>query len=217
MTVDIAKLYAMVKQRAERDRGTQCEDLGDAARAIAKEILLKQTLTTTRRFAVAERKWLRSRNRELEPIAPKFEDALRNGDFVCNYRTVNNLNTGHDPELGWIYFVVSPVRPGQVKIGYTTNDLRRRLLRIRRMYEPSAILHWARWVRFPSRLESRLHAELRCSRVAGNITGDSTEWFFAEASDVEAGVLRFLFPGNIHWTDEIIYTHDPEAVSIAGY
>jgi hypothetical protein len=216
MTVDIAKLYAKVKQRAERDRGTQCEELGAAAREIAKEILFKQTLATTRRFAVAERKWLRSRERELDAIAPAFADALRSGDFVCNYRTISNFNTGYDPDFGWIYLVVSPMRPGQVKIGCTTNEIRHRLLRIRRLYEPDAVLHWARWVRYPSRLEAFLHAELKCSRVAGNTTGDSTEWFVAEASDVETTVLRLLFPGKDHWTDEIVYSNDPEAVSIVG-
>jgi hypothetical protein len=211
MTIDIAKLYAKIKQRAERDRGTESEELGATARALAKEVLIKQTIAAVQRFAVAERKWLRSRVRQLEPVAPDFVFAFKSKDFVCNYRTVNNFNTGHDPEVGWIYLLESPVRPIQVKIGYTTNDLRRRLLRIRRLHEPSAVLCWARWVKYPSRLESLLHSEFRTSRVAGNIHGDSIEWFSVRAEVVEKMIIRLLRPGLTHWADEIIFSCDPEA------
>jgi hypothetical protein len=61
MQIDLAKLYAKVKQRAERDRGTNCENLGEAARTLAKEIMFTQTLAATRRFAKAERAWLQAR------------------------------------------------------------------------------------------------------------------------------------------------------------
>lgn len=214
MQIDLAKLYAKVKQRAERDRGTNCENLGEVARTLAKEIMFAQSLAATRRFAKAERAWLQARSRALDPVSPSFEEALRSGDFVCNYKTINNINTGHDPEVGWIYLVETPSRHQQVKIGYTTNDLRRRLLRIRRMHEPKAILFWARWVKYPARLEAHLHAELRESRVAGNTTGDSIEWFRSRATDVEIMVLRILRPASEYWLDEIIYTHDPEAMRI---
>jgi hypothetical protein len=214
MTTDLAKLYAKVKQRAERDRGTPWEELGKAARARAKEIMFAQTLAATRRFAAAERAWLGERDRVLEPVAPEFAEALRSGDFVCNYKTINNLNTGHDPEVGWIYLVKTPTRPDQVKIGYTTMELRRRLLRIRRLHEPDAELHWARWVKYPARLEGFLHSELREVRVAGNVTGDSIEWFRAEASSVEMMVHHLLQPKSEYWSDKILYSHDPEGVSI---
>lgn len=176
--------------------------------------MFTQTLKVTRQFAAAERAWLRARERTLEPVAPRFAEALRSGDFVCNYKTINNLNTGHDPQAGWIYLMRTPTRPGQVKIGYTTNNLRRRLLGIRRRHEPNAVLHWAQWVRYPARLEASLHTELREARVAGNITGDSIEWFRARASHVEKMVLRLLQPKSEHWPDNIRYSRDPEGVRI---
>ena len=218
MTVDLAKLYAAVKQRAERDSalGNNVGEFADFARNAAKKIMFAQTLASVRAFAVAERKWLRARNRELAALAPKFEEAIRSGDFCCNYRTINNINTGFNPPDGWIYIFVSKGRRRQVKIG-CTNDVRRRLLRMRRTQETSLRLHWMRLVKFPSELEGILHRNLDANRVAGNTAGESNEWFFANKAEVEVMVLTLLEPGGRHWAEEIAYSYDPEAKKIVRH
>lgn len=216
MTVDLAKIYATVKQRAERDSpfGNNVGELAEIARVAAKEIMFAQTLASVRKFSIAERKWLRARSRELSALAPKFEDAIRSGDFACNYRTVNNINTGFNPESGWIYILISKNRRRQVKIGCTKNEVRRRLLLMRRNHDPHLKLHWMRHVRFPSELEGVLHRALAANRVAGNTSGESNEWFFAEKSEVEAMVIAMLEPGSKYLAAEIKYSHDPEAIEI---
>lgn len=211
MTVDLALIYAKVKQRAERDRHLPCGALAETARLAARELMSSQTQSAARKFAEAERVWLNARPRFLEPMGQNFKDAIRSGNFVCNYRTVNNLNTGYDPPIGWIYLVTSTDRPSQVKIGCTTLELRRRLLKIRRLHEPKALLYSARWVRFPARLEALLHSEFRKQRVAGNIAGASTEWFNVNAVEVEIKILRLLAPGCEFWIDELLFSLDPEA------
>lgn len=216
MAVDLAKLYARVKQRAERDRDTPYASLAEAARTAARAIMSSQTQVAARKFATAERAWLRERPQLLEPVGKEFLEAIRSNDYVCNYRTINNFHTGHDPHFGWIYLVTSKARPAQVKIGYT-NEIRRRLLKMRRDHEPEAVLHWARWVRFPSRLESALHSELREHRIAGNITGASTEWFKFDALNVELRIIRQLNPECEYWADEVIYSYDPEARQIERF
>jgi hypothetical protein len=211
MTTDIAKLYLKVKQRSEKDRGKSCEHQAEEARVAAHLLMSSQTLAKVQAFARLEKKWLSHRVLYLDPVAPKFESAIRSGDFVCNYRTINNYNTGFNPEEGWLYLMTTTDRPGEVKIGCTINELRRRLLRIRRQHEPNAMLFSAKWVRKPALLENILHTHYSLSRVAGNTSGASTEWFEFDEYKVERYINNIVTRESEFWHEELRFCLDCEA------
>ena len=213
-TVDLAKLYLGVKQRSERDRGQPWAELAEEARVAARQMMdkQKQTIRCAQQFLKLERRWMEQRNKPLELIGLKFEAAIRSGNWICIYRTINNLNTGNDPNEGWIYILLSKDRAAQVKIGYTKNDLRRRLIEIRKRHEPLARLLFAQWVLFPSRVENQMHKILRDQRVSGNTTGESNEWFYKSGKSTKKLLVSFINDkGYIHPNQERI-CEDPDAI-----
>ena len=209
--VDIAPLYCLVKQRAERDRLKPWGDLAEVARMEARAIIKNASIAQIKRFAAAENEWLRHRDSRLTRVAPKFENAIRSKNWYSSHRTVNNLNTGYDPDEGWVYVFGSRSRPGEVKIGCTKNSLRRRLLMFRRTHDAAAYSLTARWVRWPARLENMLHKQYAACRIAKHAWGKSTEWFRVDGLQVEFFLNRLLTRESEYWTDSYEACLHPEA------
>ncbi len=115
-------------------------------------------------------------------------DAIRNNDYIVGKPLINNedLRKGSRETKGHIYVGQSSKRPGEVKIGFTTMNLRVRekKFRIRYGYDDFRITDHASTAK-PRKLESLVTAQFRSLRTSGNTNGDANEWYRCSPSDVK--------------------------------
>ncbi len=176
--MNLSDLYAAVKQRALRDRMTSWSELAAHARALARISRDQPTVAAAKSFAKAERAWLTMRDRPLEPLAPRFIEAIRSKNHFTRHSTVNTHASGWNPEIGWIYIATSKKRRGQVKIGATTYEPSFRARKLReRFSDPSIEIRYSVYIRLPAAVEARIAIILAPYRMTSNALGESIEWY----------------------------------------
>lgn len=186
------ELYELIKTRERRDQhqswACQARDARDAARAV----LERPSLRRVEKFARLERHWSHERGGGWPLAAPEMKVAVGSAAVEPPRRRINSYLTGDDPSEGWVYAFSSRSRPDELKIGYTTLSMNRRLQNFRRSKGPSdATVAFAAWVRRPSLLEHDLHHVFSSRRCAGYAPGGSTEWFRCSLDEV-VGMAKAL-------------------------
>ena len=94
-----------------------------------------------------------------------------------------------EDDFGYLYIASARTRPGELKIGATTNSPfdRERSYKVRYRYAIS--IEWHRFTRAPFALEKLVAEAVVSDRVSGLAHGDSIEWYRQEL-DVLVGLVE---------------------------
>ena len=126
------KVYFRYKRAATKFVYTQvnAEFMHDAA----KEILAKCTLKSVKDFESKENIYLTCPGirSTTKPIAGEFYAAIQSKNFYVKGVQLNTHRNGKIVTDGLVYFLKSSDKPGQIKIGYTEQDIDKRINQIRR-------------------------------------------------------------------------------------
>lgn len=116
------------------------------------------------------------------------EKAVRSG----NYTVIIPHEIAHryDESPGRVYILVSPSRPGECKLGATTMTLFSRCLAYRTKYGYSVDDYFSIESRTPFTLEKNVSERIMQHRVAGNVKGDSIEWYKIDQEVLKRLILQ---------------------------
>jgi hypothetical protein len=190
MTVDLYTIYKGLLQRARRNpESLELQKARDLGRA-----LIQRKITKVARKQIA---------RSIEKIESKCGVKVSYGNKALAAIEANDwtIDIPHQlrhryeeaiDDFGYFYIASASSRPGQLKIGATTNDPddRERTYKKRNGYPISVECHWH--VRAPFAFEKSIADLIAYDRVAGLTIGDSNEWYcrdFAELVRVVEGAL----------------------------
>jgi hypothetical protein len=174
------KVYFRCHKAAKKSVYTQifANSMHDAAKAI----LEKPTIKSVKDFEKIESIYLicpgvRSGS---TPIAFEFYAALRSKNYYVVGPHLNTHRNGKIVTNGWIYFLKSADKPGQVKIGFTTQDVYLRMAQIRNREQLSdLVMHFYVSTNKTSELEDAIHSALKTAQVSGRVEKNkSKEWFY---------------------------------------
>ena len=175
MKLDIYKIYHAVRERARRHAGTFAELPAQKMKAAMKAVLEDPTVDSARRFSQLEQEWA-STAFPKKLYGNQLISAVVSGNFeVKRPVAIRNFCLGDDPQEGWIYIATAVKRPGEVKVGYTTIGLEKRLQVFQSKHGFPLEIAYSAIVPYPARLEEAVHDALRGVRSWGGLGG--VEWF----------------------------------------
>jgi T5orf172 domain len=174
-------LYAKYKAFHLRDRkaaGEKQKLYATECLNLMRKLLDKPNLPNAGLLQRAEKKYLLYSQSNLLH-SKEIIKAIKSNDYEINRPFINkNFLTGHNPEVGYVYVAVSSDRKKEVKIGYTTLELERRLRKFKTRYDLKNFeLYFGIWTSFPAEVEDLICEELRPFLSSGNSGGGSIEWF----------------------------------------
>jgi hypothetical protein len=145
---------------------------------LMRNLLEKPNLSNAGLLLKAEQKFLLNSQSNLLH-SKEIIKAIKSNDYEINYPYINkNFLNGHNPSVGYVYVAVSSDRKNEVKIGYTTLELERRLQKFKTRYGLKNFeLYFGIWTSFPAEVEDQVCEELRPFLSSGNSGGGSIEWF----------------------------------------
>lgn len=123
-------------------------------------------------------------------FARKLPDAIRNGDYTIDVPYTKRHSWGIRV-AGWVYVMTSDVKPGMVKLGATTMDPQIRANKYQSKYGYSVDLVHTVYDENPFYLEKLISDFVKSKRVAGNVHGDSNEWYVLKVDDAISLLNRF--------------------------
>jgi len=196
MTVDLFTIYRGLIQRARRNpESLEWQKARELGRALIQRKITK----------VARRKIARSINKIESKCDVKVSygnkalAAIEANDWTIDYpHQLRHRYEEESDDFGFFYIASASSRPGQLKIGATTNDPddRERTYKTRNGYPISVECNW--YVRAPFAFEKSIADLITHDRVAGLTSGDSNEWYWRDYAElvrvVEAALLSWDAP-----------------------
>ncbi len=206
---DLWKIYKAVKQRYSRSVNPSQKCLAEVYKDAMKLVLSSPTIDNAFDFSEKEQQYLDHPNtrQNSKAYSHRVISALINNNFINSKPQINIGDlTGclpdRTPEDGYIYIAISDFRPNQLKIGYTTLPIKKRLqlYKSRYGYKLEAV-HYAQ-VEFPSKIEMHAQKRLSAFRVSGLTNGDSNEWYNCDV-DLAVNIIELVAEEN----DLLIFAH----------
>ncbi|MEI7994832.1 MAG: GIY-YIG nuclease family protein [Methylococcaceae bacterium] len=186
---DLWKIYKSVKQRAAKSNDEEQKYLAEMSVQAMKMVRENPSIENAQEFAALEQNYLNHWNTKAYAVSYSMRviNAIRNNNYTDTKPKFNISFLGnHDPEQGFIYVACSDSRPRQVKIGYTTMTIKKRMQKYQVRYGYSIEAVASAWAQYPARIEMEVHKKLKTLRVCGRENGDSNEWFDCDIQLVTA-------------------------------
>jgi hypothetical protein len=173
--MDIWKIYKLYRQRSVRKPDDQirqeitklCHSLFDGKKD-------KQKIISTIRDIQKLEETLPS---GLNRYGDSMEAAVHLGAYTLERPHQINHPYKKKNESGLIYILSSPDRPSQIKLGATTMDIYDRCANYKSKYGYEVKPEKFMTVLKPFGLERTVSSQVKEYRVAGNVSGDSIEWY----------------------------------------
>jgi hypothetical protein len=184
MLINLYEIYRKVYFRHHKaaKKPVYTQIYADFMRNAAKAILEKQTIKSIKDFEKIEAIYLSCPGvgSAIRPIADEFYAAIRSKNFYVEETPLNTYRNGKVVNYGWVYFFKSSDKPGQIKIGYTTQDVYLRMTQIRNREQLSDLgMHFYVSTNKTSELEDAIHTALKTAQVSGRVEKNkSKEWFY---------------------------------------
>jgi hypothetical protein len=180
---DLWKIYKLVKQRAAKSNDEEQKYLAEMSVQAMKMVRENPSVENAQEFAAVEQNYLNHWNTKSHAVSysGRVINAIINNNYTDTKPKFNISPLGNrDPEQGFIYVACSDARPGQVKIGYTTMTIKKRMQLYQSQYGYSIEAAAFAWAQYPARIEMEVHKKLKTLRVCGLENGDSNEWFYCD-------------------------------------
>jgi T5orf172 domain len=180
---DLWKIYKAVKQRFNRSTNIGQKLLAEEAMLAMKQVLQKTVTQNALLFSVCEKSYLDHENTKKNAVnySNKVITSIYNNNFTSSKPKYNIPSLSNsDPEQGYLYLASSCSKVGQIKIGYTTMDLKKRMQKLKLRYGYTIKVVDFAFVQYPARLEQEIHKQLSTLRVSGLTSKESNEWFYCD-------------------------------------
>ena len=176
---DLWKIYKAAKQRFNRSNNIDQKHFAEKSVEAIKIVLENPTVENALKFASAEQEYLNhwSTKTSVVSYSGRVVDSIRNNNFTSSKPKLNLPGFGDHPAEGFIYIATSDTRLSQIKIGYTTLPLKKRMQLYRTRYQYLIKPEAYAWVQNPAKIEKILQEKLKELRVCGLENGDSNEWY----------------------------------------
>lgn len=216
---NLYEIYKRVKQRVKRAKksaGTQQK--GEVMLAAAACINEKQTLKLVKEFRKAEELWRKSGDvsSATTSLADQFESAIRSGHFVVEKWQGNTHANGYNPDvIGLVYCAMVPSKPGQLKIGVTTQPQRDRLKQMENRHGHDNIQPlFSIKVFRPYEIEDFVQNRLISCHVGKYAKGDSKEWYYASPIEVARDFQAAIEQKEREVKRVVIYANCPDFTKV---
>lgn len=185
---DLWQITKLVKQRYSRTKDEHQKELAWLAYQSMKIVREDPSIENAQKFVDIEQDFLFHPKTKTNAVSysERVFEAIKSNNF--NYDSKPNINfAGNDtnaPDKGYLYIACSDIKPGQIKIGYTTLTLRKREQKYKIRYGYSINITDYAFVEFPHKFEIELHRALTLLRVSGFESQESNEWFYCDKDEV---------------------------------
>jgi hypothetical protein len=184
MSINLYEIYRKVyfRYHKAKEKSVYTQIFANSMHDAAKAILEKPTIKSVKDFEKIESIYLICPGVRLgsKPIVFEFFAAIRSKNYYVEGPHLNTHRNGKIFTNGLIYFFKSADKPGQVKIGFTTQDVYLRMKQIRNREQLSDLgMHFYVSTNKTSELEDAIHTELKPAQVSGRVEKiKSKEWFY---------------------------------------
>jgi len=148
---DLWRIYKLVKCRIASSKDDGQKYLATMSAQAMKIVRENPSVENAQEFANAEQNYLNHWKTKAHAVSysGRVINAIRNNDYTDTKPKFNIPSLGnHNPEEGFIYIACSNSRPDQVKIGYTTMTVKKRMQKYQSRYgysgpqNPDSRLRW---------------------------------------------------------------------------
>lgn len=179
---DLWQITKLVKQRYNKAKDENQKELAWLAYQSMKLVREYPSIENAVDFIDIEKDFLfhPKTKRNAMSYSERVFEAIKNNNYNYNSRPNINYagNEKNNPELGYVYVARSDTKHNQIKIGYTTMKLEKRVQKYETRYGyPINITVYA-FVHLPHKFEIELHRSLAELRVSGLEKKESNEWFY---------------------------------------
>ena len=125
---DLWKIYKAVKQQFNRTKDIGQKLLAEKAMLAMKEVLQNTVIQNALLFSEYEQSYIDHENtsKNVVSYSNKVITSIHNNNYTNSKPKYNIPNLANsDPEQGYIYLASSSSKIRQIKIGYTTMDLKK--------------------------------------------------------------------------------------------
>ena len=119
--------------------------------------------------------------------AEKAELAVKSGEFFVS--VPHEISHRYNEQPGRVYIMTSESRPGECKLGATTMTMFQRCLAYHKKFGYRVTDVFAFETDTPFGLERLVADRISELRVAGNVTGDSNEWYRIEPNLLRSVII----------------------------
>lgn len=191
MNLDLYKIYRLVSQRARRDTQPLCGTLSARMKSVFRDLLENPSVEGAEAFISIETEWSKKRGGSPSLYGPSVLSSIIQGTYDIKRPTnIKNFNVGDDPKEGFVYMAASNLRPGELKIGYTTLEPKQRVKKYQQKYGYKLDLLYSRQSSYPARVEKEIHELFAKKRVSAQTFSDSNEWFMVGEEECKAAIDR---------------------------
>jgi hypothetical protein len=215
--INLYDIYRKVSKRARVPKSPETQIKAEAMRVAAETILNHPRLFRVNEFRKAEQLWLQSPDISAgaKTIADQFEDAIRSKYYFVERSHFDPRGTNGNRLSGLVYCAMSASMPGQLKIGFTTLNLRTRLQKIAPKHgiervHPLFSINTS----FPAEIEAGSKRMLREHLVAGCTRGGSNEWYQASAIEFARAVVATVEKNGNAVSEVKLYSGCPNANNV---
>jgi hypothetical protein len=192
---DLWQITKLVKQRYGRTKDDYQKELAWLAYQSMKLVREDPSIENAEEFFDTEQDFLFHPNtrRNTVSYSERVLEAVKSNNY--NYDSRPNINyAGNEkntPDLGYVYVARSDTKPNQIKIGYTTMKLEKRMQTYKTRYGYSINITAYAFVYLPNKFEIELHRALTELRVSGLERNDSNEWFYGD-EELVIGWIKYI-------------------------
>jgi hypothetical protein len=192
--MDLYKTYKLLKQRAKRrPHDLTSQEISKIARSMFYlDGDVEKILTKIQAIGVLEKNLQSS----LKCYGKEMQDAVISGEYTIDRPYAIRHRFDKNNHTGLIYIMSSTSRPGQVKLGATTQSINKRLRCYETRYQYSVKAEKWKTVLEPFVLENDISKKINEYRVAGNTIGDSNEWYHLSPEQLWNVVIETTAPTN---------------------
>ena len=119
--------------------------------------------------------------------AEKAERAVKSGEYFVSIP--HEISHRYNEQPGRVYIMTSASRPGECKLGATTMNMFQRCLAYHKKFGYRVTDVFAFETDTPFALEKLVAERISELRVAGNVTGDSNEWYRIEPNLLRSVII----------------------------
>jgi hypothetical protein len=181
---DLYQITKLVKQRYERTKDEHQKELAWLAYQSMKLVREDPSIENAEAFVDTEQDFLFHPNtrRNTVSYSERVLEAVKSNNYNDDSRpNINHAgNEKNTPYLGYVYVARSDTKPNQIKIGYTTMKLEKRMQTYKTRYGYSINITVYAFVDLPHKFEIELHRALKELRVSGFERKESNEWFYGD-------------------------------------
>jgi hypothetical protein len=116
------------------------------------------------------------------------ERAVRSGNYIVSIP--HEIAHRYNDRPGRVYILTSPSRPGQCKLGATTMNIVSRCIAYKNKYGYHVEDWFSIECNIPFTLEQQVAERIAHLRMAGNVKGDSIEWYGIEPVELKKLLIR---------------------------